>query len=35
MNLVVAIKTNRQEELHLIEPVPESPPPVVNLAGYA
>jgi len=31
----VAIKAHRQEELYLIEPVPKSPPPVVNLAGYA
>jgi len=30
----MAIKANRQEKLNLIEPIPEPPSPMVNLACH-
>jgi len=30
----MALPTYSQEELHLIEPIPEPSPPMVNLACY-
>ena len=32
---MMAVEAHRQEELGLIEPVPESPPPMMNLASHA
>jgi hypothetical protein len=34
MDFVMALKTNSQEELNLIEPIPKSPSPMVNLARH-
>jgi hypothetical protein len=34
MNLNVALKANGQEELHLVEPIPKPPSPMVNLARH-
>jgi hypothetical protein len=34
MDLMMAIKANRQEKLNLVEPLPESPSPMVNLARH-
>jgi len=34
MNLMMALKTHRQEKLYLIEPIPESSSPMMNLARH-
>jgi hypothetical protein len=34
MNLMMALEANRQEELYLVEPIPEPSSPMVNLARH-
>jgi hypothetical protein len=34
MDFVMALKAHRQEELHLVEPIPEPSSPMVNLACH-
>jgi hypothetical protein len=34
MDLMVALKTSRQEKLYLVEPIPEPSSPMVNLACH-
>ena len=34
MDSMMALKTHRQEELNLIQPIPKPPPPMVNLACH-
>jgi len=34
MDSMMALKTNRQEELNLVQPIPESSSPMVNLARH-
>jgi hypothetical protein len=34
MDLMMAFKAHRQEELYLIEPIPEPSSPMVNLARH-
>jgi hypothetical protein len=34
MDLMMAFKANRQEKLYLVEPIPESSSPMVNLARH-
>jgi len=34
MDLMMAFKANRQEELHLVEPIPKPSSPMVNLACH-
>jgi hypothetical protein len=34
MDFVMALKANRQEELNLIQPIPEPSSPMVNLARH-
>jgi hypothetical protein len=34
MDLMMAFKTHRQEELYLVEPIPKPPSPMVNLARH-
>jgi hypothetical protein len=34
MDLMMALKAHRQEELYLIEPIPEPSSPMVNLACH-
>jgi len=34
MDLMMTLEAHRQEKLHLVEPLPEPPPPVVNLARH-
>jgi hypothetical protein len=34
MDLMMALETNRQEKLYLVEPIPEPSSPMVNLARH-
>jgi hypothetical protein len=34
MDLMMALETNRQKELNLIQPIPKPPSPMVNLARH-
>ena len=34
MDSMMALEANRQEKLNLIEPIPEPPSPMVNLARH-
>jgi hypothetical protein len=34
MDLMMALEAHRQEKLHLVEPIPESSSPMVNLARH-
>jgi hypothetical protein len=34
MDLMMALKAHRQEELHLVEPIPKPSSPMVNLACH-
>jgi len=34
MDLMMALEAHRQEELYLIEPIPEPSSPMVNLASH-
>ena len=34
MDFVMALETNRQEELNLIKPIPKPSPPMVDLARH-
>jgi hypothetical protein len=34
VDFVMALETNRQEKLNLVQPIPESSPPMVNLTRH-
>jgi hypothetical protein len=34
MDLMMALETNRQEKLYLVEPIPEPSSPMMNLARH-